>query len=70
MLELAEKEEGIIITNDQFRDLMKEKASWQTIIEERLLPFSFAGDNFMPPEDPLGRHGPTLDEILSKQPSR
>ncbi|KAK3086023.1 hypothetical protein FSP39_012303 [Pinctada imbricata] len=70
VLSLAETEDGIIVSNDQYRDLMREKASWKKIIEDRLLLFSFVGDNFMPPEDPLGRNGPTLTEFLQKQPSR
>ena len=32
----------------------------------RLLMFSFVADIFMPPDDPLGRDGPTLDEFLQK----
>jgi hypothetical protein len=34
-LELAEREEGVIVSNDQYRDLMLEKQSWKKIIEER-----------------------------------
>ncbi|KAK3578456.1 hypothetical protein CHS0354_038542 [Potamilus streckersoni] len=66
VLELAEHEDGIIVSNDLYRDLMFEKASWKKIIEERLLLYSFAGDLFMPPADPLGRSGPSLDEFLKK----
>lgn len=32
----------------------------------RLLMYSFVGDLFMVPDDPLGRKGPTLDELLTK----
>ncbi|XP_061189979.1 NEDD4-binding protein 1-like [Saccostrea echinata] len=70
ILELAEREDGIIVSNDQYRDLMQEKYSWRKIIEDRLLLFSFVGDNFMPPFDPLGRNGPNLDEFLSKPQGR
>lgn len=31
-----------------------------------LLPFTFVGNLFMVPDDPLGRNGPTLDEFLKK----
>ncbi|XP_071092517.1 NEDD4-binding protein 1-like isoform X1 [Haliotis cracherodii] len=68
ILGLAEKEDSVILSNDQYRDLMKEKASWKKIIEERLLMYRFVGDHFMPAEDPLGRHGPMLDEFLRKHP--
>lgn len=70
VLELAEKEDGIIVSNDQYRDLMQEKASWRKIVEEKLLMFIFAKDNFMPPNDPLGRDGPCLDEFLRKSPKQ
>uniref|UniRef100_A0A8C6ALA2 RNase NYN domain-containing protein n=1 Tax=Monodon monoceros TaxID=40151 RepID=A0A8C6ALA2_MONMO len=33
---------------------------------ECLLPFTFVGNLFMVPDDPLGRNGPTLDEFLKK----
>ena len=34
----------------------------------RLLMYTFVKDNFMLPEDPLGRDGPMLDEFLRKNP--
>ncbi|XP_045191756.2 NEDD4-binding protein 1-like [Mercenaria mercenaria] len=65
VLELAEAEDGIIVSNDQYRDLMTEKAGWRKLIEERLLMYSFVRDRFMPPNDPLGRDGPCLDDFLT-----
>ena len=35
VLELAEREDGIIVSNDQYRDLMLERNDWRKIIEER-----------------------------------
>jgi len=35
-LELAEVENAVIVSNDQYRDLMTEKAIWKTMVEERL----------------------------------
>ena len=68
IVKLATDEQGVIVSNDQFRDLVKEKAEWKEQIETRLLQFAFANDYFMPPDDPLGRNGPTLDQLLSKDP--
>ncbi|XP_075387185.1 protein KHNYN [Tenrec ecaudatus] len=69
MVKLAEETNGIIVSNDQFRDLAEESEKWMAIIRERLLPFTFVGNLFMVPDDPLGRNGPTLDEFL-KKPAR
>ncbi|KAL2790094.1 protein KHNYN isoform 1 [Daubentonia madagascariensis] len=69
MVKLAEETDGIIVSNDQFRDLAEESEKWMAIIRERLLPFTFVGNLFMVPDDPLGRNGPTLDEFL-KKPAR
>ncbi|XP_064610814.1 NEDD4-binding protein 1-like [Liolophura sinensis] len=68
VLQLAETTDGVIVSNDNYRDLMDEQPGWKKMIHERLLMFSFVGDIFMPPDDPLGRDGPTLDEFLSKSP--
>uniref|UniRef100_A0A3B4AEY0 Uncharacterized protein n=1 Tax=Periophthalmus magnuspinnatus TaxID=409849 RepID=A0A3B4AEY0_9GOBI len=64
MLQLAQKTEGVIVTNDNLRDLSDESAVWRDIIKKRLLQYTFVGDLFMVPDDPLGRGGPHLDESL------
>ena len=66
IVRLAHKEGGVIVSDDQFRDLMQENPEWKKVIEQRLLQFAFAADFFMPPDDPLGKLGPTLDQFLSK----
>lgn len=68
LLHLAEKTGGIIVTNDNLREFVVESPAWTKIIKERLLQYTFAGDIFMIPDDPLGRHGPKLEVFLSKQP--
>ncbi|XP_061619164.1 NEDD4-binding protein 1 [Phyllopteryx taeniolatus] len=65
MLQLAQKTEGVIVTNDNLRDLLDESVEWRDIIKKRLLQYTFVGDHFMVPDDPLGRGGPHLDHFLS-----
>lgn len=68
IVKLAYDADGIIVSNDTYRDLQGERPEWKRFIEERLLMYSFVNDKFMPPDDPLGRHGPTLDNFLRKTP--
>ncbi|XP_012662327.1 NEDD4-binding protein 1 [Otolemur garnettii] len=67
LLHLADKTGGIIVTNDNFREFVTESVSWREIITKRLLQYTFVGDIFMVPDDPLGRSGPRLEEFLRKE---
>ena len=66
----AAAKEGIIVSNDHFRDLIGEDESFKEAIENRLLQFNFVTDKdgiydtFMVPRDPKGKHGPRLEEFL------
>ncbi|KAK9402435.1 putative ribonuclease ZC3H12C [Crotalus adamanteus] len=68
IVKLAFESDGIIVSNDNYRDLANEKPEWKKFIDERLLMYSFVNDKFMPPDDPLGRHGPSLENFLRKKP--
>ncbi|EDL93693.1 similar to zinc finger CCCH-type containing 12D [Rattus norvegicus] len=68
IVKLAYEKDGVIVSNDNYRDLQNENPEWKWFIEQRLLMFSFVNDRFMPPDDPLGRRGPTLSNFLSKKP--
>ncbi|XP_055011575.1 NEDD4-binding protein 1 [Boleophthalmus pectinirostris] len=70
LLHLAEKTDGVIVTNDNLRDFVKTSETWRWIIQERLLQFTFVEDHFMIPDDPLGRKGPHIDEFLRKDARR
>ncbi|XP_017297070.2 NEDD4-binding protein 1 [Kryptolebias marmoratus] len=70
LLHLAEKTDGVIVTNDNLRDFVKTSNTWRRIIQERLLQFTFVEDHFMIPDDPLGKHGPHLDAFLWKNSRR
>lgn len=68
IVKLAYESDGVVVSNDTYRDLQGERQEWKRFIEERLLMYSFVNDKFMPPDDPLGRHGPSLDNFLRKKP--
>ncbi|KAH0619620.1 hypothetical protein JD844_000398 [Phrynosoma platyrhinos] len=66
LLHLAEKTGGVVVTNDNLREFVNESSSWREIIQMRLLPYTFAGDFFMVPDDPMGRNGPGLERFLEE----
>ncbi|KAG5848531.1 hypothetical protein ANANG_G00099430 [Anguilla anguilla] len=66
LLHLAEKTGGVIVTNDNLRDFVDTSEAWKQIIKERLLQFTFVEDHFLIPDDPLGKHGPQLEDFLRK----
>ncbi|XP_075218561.1 zinc finger CCCH-type containing protein regnase 1 isoform X2 [Lycorma delicatula] len=68
ILRLAAEIDGIVVSNDNYRDLAQENPEFRRVVEERILMYSFVNDRFMPPDDPLGRSGPTLDNFLRVQP--
>lgn len=70
ILRLAAETNGIVVSNDNYRDLAAESPEFRKVVEERLLMYSFVNDRFMPPDDPLGRSGPTLEAFLRAPPSK
>ncbi|KAH8382186.1 hypothetical protein KR009_002173 [Drosophila setifemur] len=67
ILKLAVETDGIVVSNDNYRDLILESHEFRRVVQERLLMYSFVNDIFMPPDDPLGRSGPNLDLFLCSQ---
>nr|XP_048275175.1 NEDD4-binding protein 1-like [Myodes glareolus] len=70
LLHLAHKTGGVIVSNDKFREFVTASVSWREIIAKRLLQYTFVGDIFMVPDNPLGRNGPRLKEFLRKEGPR
>lgn len=66
ILKMAAQTGGVVVSNDNYRDLVAENLDFKRVVEERLLMYTFVNDRFMPPDDPLGRHGPSLDAFLRK----
>lgn len=69
-LQLAAENEGVVVSNDNYRDLVQESSEFKKVVEDRILMYSFVSDRFMPPDDPLGRSGPTLENFLRIQPKK
>lgn len=70
ILRLAAEIDGIVVSNDNYRDLAQESPEFRKVIEERILMYTFVNDRFMPPDDPLGRSGPTLENFLRISPKK
>lgn len=64
IVKLATTNRGVIVSNDNYRDLLNESDAWRETIEKRVLMFAFVKDLFMVPDDPYGRNGPTLEQLL------
>ena len=64
ILDYAAQHGAIVVTRDQYRDLINQKLEWREVIEKRILMQTFVGDDLMFPHDPLGRGGPNLDTFL------
>lgn len=67
-MDIASQNDGVVVSNDNYRDLVNERPEFKKVVEDRLLMYTFANDRFMPPDDPLGRKGPSLDNFLRMKP--
>lgn len=47
IVKLAYESDGIIVSNDNYRDLANEKPEWKKFIDERLLMYSFVNDKYV-----------------------
>ena len=64
IIEYANQKKGIIISNDKYREILETHPEWEDQILNRTLQFTWAIDSFMIANDPFGRNGPSLDQIL------
>ncbi|XP_075985920.1 uncharacterized protein LOC142983026 isoform X2 [Anticarsia gemmatalis] len=64
IVQCAAEFDGVIVSDDQYRDLLKENPRWRKVIETRLLQFTWVDDMIMFPKDPFGKSGMSLEELL------
>lgn len=46
VLKLAAETGGIVVSNDNYRDLLNENPEYKKVVEERLLMYSFVNDRY------------------------
>lgn len=61
---LAHVYKGVIVSSDNYRDLLQEDPTLLETIENRILSPTWVKDMIIFPADPMGRNGPKLDEFL------
>ena len=64
IIEHAHQNQGIIISNDKYRDVLETNPEWCDQILKRTLQFTWAPDKIMIARDPFGKNGPSLDQVL------
>ena len=47
ILNLAAENGGIVVSNDNYRELINEKPKFKEVIEERILMYSFVNDRYV-----------------------
>lgn len=65
ILGLALRFNAVVVSNDNYRDLINTNADWRQIIENRVIPFCYFKDIFLLPRDPYGAGRPSLDSLLN-----
>ncbi|XP_059615001.1 uncharacterized protein LOC132260712 [Phlebotomus argentipes] len=64
IMQVAEKNRGAVISNDNYADILGRNEAWDCIIRSRVVGFTWFKDQFFLPMDPYGRDGPKINDIL------
>ena len=64
ILENAFTHDGIVLTNDQYKNHYRKYPKYQHIIKNRLINPTFTKNHLILPIDPMGENGPLLEDFL------
>ena len=64
ILQVAHEIDGIVLSNDQYRQYWDTQPIYREIIEKRLIQPLFVHNKLILPPDPLGKSGPKLEQFL------
>ena len=64
ILEVAHSLDGIVLSNDQYRQYWDTHTQYREIIENRLIQPKFIHNKLILQPDPLGKKGPNLEQFL------
>lgn len=64
ILNIAKEFDAAIVSNDQYRDLILENDDFRFLIYNRVIGYTWVADKIFIPDDPYGKVGPHLQEIL------
>jgi len=67
ILDVAHRIDAVVISNDDFRDIRMEKEEYMNIVKSRVIGFFFLNDEFFVAQDPYGKNGPTLEDLLNRR---
>lgn len=64
ILNIAQEFDAAVVSNDNYRDLLQESPNFAFIISNRVIGYTWVMDKLFIPEDPYGKMGPHLNDIL------
>lgn len=64
ILNIAKEFDAAILSNDHYRDLLRESEEWFFLIHNRVIGYTWVADKLFLPDDPYGKTGPSLNDIL------
>ncbi|VDK34151.1 unnamed protein product, partial [Gongylonema pulchrum] len=67
ILKTAEEKDAVIVSNDEYRDLIKENPRYRKLVNERLLMYSFVDGRYYHPERPNGVRVTATDRLFKEK---